>query len=455
MSSVKERNGYRTFLVLWSSQSLPVIGSTLVFYTMVLWLTQSVFGDPSQQVELTRAISALSLSFSLPAVFLAPVVGSIVDRYSRRNVMLSANICGIVISLTITLGMLRGALSLPLLFMLVGLFSLGTAFHNAALDASTIMLVPKKQLPRANGLMQTTWALSAILAPPLATLLVTLPALVQQGVSIGFLKGFGQLETGTPIALSFVILTLVLAVIPLPFLFVPSPARNRDKDTQPNKESMFAELKVGFSFIWQRKPLLWLLALFALTNFAASPLEIFRPIILRFNLAENYTSHGYTFETALALLGSLQGIGLLAGGVFVSVWGGLKSKPVYGVLVPMILQGIVIAIFGLSSAFYLSAAMIVLLSASIPMMNVHSQAIWQSQTPPELQGRVFAFRRVIAQFTGPMGTAFAGWAGGIIEPATILTIFGLGLAVIAVSQFFAKSIIHSPGLEPGVRVRIE
>lgn len=451
MNTFKEKKGYRTFLILWASQSLPVIGSTLVFYTMVLWLTQSVFGDPSQQVELTRAISALSLSFSLPAVFLAPFVGSIVDRYSRRNVMLIANVCGIAIATSIALGMLRGVLSLPILFVLVGLFSLGSAFHNAALDASTIMLVPKKQLPRANGLMQTTWALSAIVAPPLATLLVTLPALAQQG-HIDFLKGLAQFETGTPIALSFVILTLLLAVVPLPFLLVPSPGKKRAHSGESSKESMLDELKVGFSFIWQRKPLLWLLGLFALTNFATSPLEIFKPIILRFNLAENYAAHGYTFETALALLGSFQGIGLLAGGIIVSIWGGLKSKPVYGVLAPMILMGVIIAVFGMSSVFYVSAAMIVLLSALLPMMNVHSQAIWQSQTPPELQGRVFAFRRVIAQFTGPLGTAFAGWAGGIIEPATILVFLGFGLAFITVSQFFAKSLIHSPGLDHGSRV---
>ena len=40
-----------------------------------------------------------------------------------------------------------------------------------------------------------------------------------------------------------------------------------------------------------------------------------------------------------------------------------------------------------------------------PISNVHSQAIWQTQTPRELQGRVFSVRRLIAQFTSPLGVA--------------------------------------------------
>lgn len=446
MKTGKANNGYGTFLVLWASQSLTVIGSSIAFFAMVLWLTQSVFADPSQQVELTRAVSLLSLSFSLPVLLAAPLVGSIVDRCSRRNVMLVANIFSIVISITMTLGMLFGTLSLSLLFVLVAGLSVGTALHNAALDASTIMLVPKQQLPRANGLMQTTWALSSIVAPPLAAILIALPALVRQG-NIGFLQGFGQLEIGTPIALPFVVLALTLAVIPLPFLLIPSPSRNGASAAKFSAASMLSELKVGFSFIWQRKPLLWLLLLFAAANFTSAPLEVFKPIILRFSLADSYAAHGYTFETALAFLGSLQGIGLLAGGVIVSVWGGLKSKHVHGVIVPLALQGIVIATFGMSSSIYLSAGMIVLLSASIPLMNVHSQAIWQTQTPPELQGRVFAFRRVIAQFTGPMGTALAGWAGGIFEPGAILALLGCALVLFAVSQFFSKSLLKFSELD--------
>ena len=54
----------------------------------------------------------------------------------------------------------------------------------------------------------------------------------------------------------------------------------------------------------------------------------------------------------------------------------------------------------------------------LPIINASSQAIWQSKTPPDMQGRVFAVRRMIAQFTVPIGDFSAGpLADKIFNPA--------------------------------------
>jgi DHA3 family macrolide efflux protein-like MFS transporter len=76
------------------------------------------------------------------------------------------------------------------------------------------------------------------------------------------------------------------------------------------------------------------------------------------------------------------------------------------------------------------------------VMNVHSQAIWQAQTPRELQGRVFAVRRLIAQFTWPVGTALAGAFGGFINPAWVFTILGLIAAVFTAAQLFNPGLLQ-------------
>ncbi|MES4787386.1 MAG: MFS transporter, partial [Nitrospiraceae bacterium] len=57
---------------------------------------------------------------------------------------------------------------------------------------------------------------------------------------------------------------------------------------------------------------------------------------------------GFTFETALALLGTTMGLGGLAGGVLISAWGGLKRKRVYGVVIPMLILGLTQIVYGLS-----------------------------------------------------------------------------------------------------------
>jgi len=75
-------------------------------------------------------------------------------------------------------------------------------------------------------------------------------------------------------------------------------------------------------------------------------------------------------------------------------------------------------------------------------MNAHSQAIWQIQTPRELQGRVFSVRRLIAQFTSPLGVALAGWVGGQFDPGLVIAILGIMLLIFSTAQLFNRSLLR-------------
>jgi hypothetical protein len=95
----------------------------------------------------------------------------------------------------------------------------------------------------------------------------------------------------------------------------------------------------------------------------------------------------------------------------------------------MIVGSVAQIVFGMSRLLYLTAGMAFINSAMLPILNAHSQAIWQTQTPRELQGRVFAVRRVIAQCTWPLSTALAGVAGGLFDPGLVLAALG-GISVL-------------------------
>jgi hypothetical protein len=71
-----------------------------------------------------------------------------------------------------------------------------------------------------------------------------------------------------------------------------------------------------------------------------------------------------------------------------------------------------------------------------PILNAHSQTIWQTQTPRELQGRVFSVRRLIAQCTSPLGTVLAGIFSGLLNPGMVMGVMGLVLAVFCLGQMF-------------------
>jgi hypothetical protein len=78
----------------------------------------------------------------------------------------------------------------------------------------------------------------------------------------------------------------------------------------------------------------------------------------------------------------------------------------------------------------------------LPMMNAHSQAIWQAQTPYELQGRVFAVRRLIAQFSWPLSTLLAGLVGGLFNPGTVVSVLGGILFLFCVGQMFNPYVLR-------------
>jgi hypothetical protein len=69
-------------------------------------------------------------------------------------------------------------------------------------------------------------------------------------------------------------------------------------------------------------------------------------------------------------------------------------------------------------------------------MNAHSQTIWQTQVPRHLQGRVFSVRRVIAQFTAPIGIMMGGIAGAELNPGWILAVLGALVSAFCIGQLF-------------------
>ncbi len=438
MSYQPPPNGFRTFLIVWATQSVSVFGSALTFFAMTIWLMQVLYPRPEQKPELGLALSAMSLAFALPTVFGAPIAGAWADRHDRKRTMMAMDFASGIVALVMAILLMTQAMQLWMLIVLTLLYSSFGAFHGSAFDTSYAMLVPEPQLPRANGMMQTMWSLSGILSPAIAAGIISLPALGRQGLIPGGLgAALGRFTDGTSLAISADAATFFFASAALLFLFIPSPKRT-DLQTQAAgpKKSFWEDVKEGGLFIWRRRPMLWLLGTFTVGNLVSAPNGIFIPLIVKFNLAADWTARGFTPETALALLSSIGGVGGVVGGILISVWGGLKRRRVYGVVVAMIIAGLAQVIYGFSGLLYLTAAMAFIDQGMIPIMNAHSQAIWQAQTPHELQGRVFAVRRVIAQFTWPLSTALAGWVAGLFNPGWVMGSLGVVLVLFCVAQLF-------------------
>ena len=444
MSYQAPPNGWRTFLIVWATQSVSAFGSALTFFAINILLTQTIYPLPEQKPQLSAALAALGLAWAIPAVFGGLLAGTWADRHDRKRTMMAMDFVSGCLSLLLASLVVAQGLQVWMLIAIQFLMATSGAFHGSAFDTSYAMIVPEDKLPRANGMIETIWSLSGILSPGIAATIIALPDLARQGVIRGALgASLGRLTNGTALAMMIDAVTFFLAAATLIFLFIPSPKRTDLVGTDGRaRKSFWADVAEGALYIWRRRPLLWLLGTFTVANFVSTPMGVFQPLLVKFNLAADWTARGFTYPTALALLGTVASIGGVVGGLFISAWGGLKRRRVYGVVVAMIVGGVAQIAFGLSPWLYVSAAVIFFVDAMIPIMNAHSQTIWQTQTPRELQGRVFAVRRLIACVMIPVSTVMAGWAGGAFDPGAAIAVLGGILVIFCIGQLFNPQLLR-------------
>ena len=410
--------GFQTFLTLWASQGVSALGSAAAWFSLTIYLAQTLYPLPSQRPELAVGLALLGISGGLPALVAVPLAGIWADRADRRRTMLACDLLSGLLALVTAFLMLRGLLPLWGLLTVSVLTSLLGSFHGSAFDTSYGLLVGPEQLPRANGMMQTLWSLSGLLAPGLAALLIAASGGVPLSLAID--------------GLSFWVAAAVLWRLRFP----KPPAPEQAPVARPFRE----DLTFGWRYILGRPPLLMLLLTFAAVNFSWSPLQVFDTLLLKGQLAPDLRAHGLGFASGLALFSTLSAVGGLAGGLLVSAWGGLKRRRVLGVLIPVLLGSLALMTLGLSVSLWTAAASLLVLFFTGPVMNAHSQAIWQAQVPAGMQGRVFSVRRLIAQFTSPLSVALAGVL------ATRLPVGGLLLALAALVGAVALVQLLNPSL---------
>ena len=318
--------------------------------------------------------AAIAFFGALPGLLAAPLAGVLVDRWDRRQVMLWANLGSGLRTLAVAGLLWADRLEVWQIYVAVAVASVFRTFHLPAYIAATTLLVPKKHLARASGMTQFGQAAAETLAPFLAGLLVTLVGVA--GVLVIDFATF-----------LFAVVALALVRIPRP----PASAAGRQR------RPMAQEAAYGWRFIRERQGLRGLLVYFALLNLVLSMVSVLIvPLVL--SVADAAT---------LGRVLSVSSAGLLAGSIVMTVTGGPRRR-IHGVLGFGLLFSAGLALAGLRPAPWTIAAGLFLAMFGAPVINGASQAIWQVKVPPDVQGRVFAVRRMLAQVTAPLGHLVAG-----------------------------------------------
>lgn len=355
----------KTFFIIWGGQLISMLGSGLTQFAMGVWIYD--------QTRQATPFAITVLLGTIPRILLLAVAGSIADRFNRRKIMIAADTLSAVLTLAIFILFSAGGLQLWHIYLISMLSSVLSAFQEPAYTASISMIVPKEKLGSANGMAQMGQALSSVLTPVLAGALF---------VAIG-LNGI--------ILIDFV--TFLFAVGALLLVHIPQP----DRAPEHKDKNIWQDMQFGWSYLNERKGLLGLLLYYAMVNFLLN----WSAVLLIPMVLSRYTAD------VLGLIQTVMGVGMLAGSIIMSAWGGAKHRiPAAIGFIILGVSGFVIA--GLQPNPWFIGAGIFLLMFTIPLASGNSQVVFQTKVPREIQGRVFSVRSTISQSMMPLAFLVAG-----------------------------------------------
>ncbi|MCJ7696530.1 MAG: MFS transporter [Anaerolineaceae bacterium] len=378
--TLKKPEGMKAFTLIWIGQLVSLVGSSMTNFAVGIWAWE--------KTGQATPLALVGFFAFTPLILFTPIAGVLVDRWNRKLVMALSDLAAGFTTVIMIVLLFANSLEIWHLYVIVAISGIFGAFQWPAYSASISLMIPKEQYTRASGMISLAETGSQIFAPILAAILIA---------KIG-ITGIFIID----------LVTLVIALIMLLIVNVPNPVKKGT--SEESKGSFFAELAYGFNYLFSRASLLGLQLVFFFGNFfAAIAYSLIAPMVLARSAGD---------ATILGTVQSAGAIGGLLGSIALTAWGGPKKK-ILGVLIGWILTGILgISLFGATGLLPVWIVANFLGMLVNPVLNGSNQAIWQSKVAPDVQGRVFSVRRLIAQVTTPLSMLIAGpLADKVMEPA--------------------------------------
>lgn len=360
--------GMHAFTIIWMGQVVSLIGTALFSFAIGIWLYQ--------QTGLATTITTMIFFSNIPRIVLSPFAGALVDRWDRKLTLMLSDLASGITTIVILFLMMSGTLQTWELYVLMAISSAFESFHFPAFSSSISQLVEKRHFARTSAMMSLAEEGSRVLAPILAAALI---------VTIK-LEGIILIDI-----ISFLVAIGTLLLVP-----IPQPVRSAT-DSKAGA-GILHDAGYGFRYIFSNPSLLGLQLNFIMVNLLAVSTVLRTPMIL---------ARTGNDEVSLGIVSSVTAIGGVAGGLAMSIWGGPRRR-IHGVFGGLILVNIGRAIMGLGQDVYVWSITGFFVLFFIAVCNASNQAIWQSKTPVEVQGRVFAARRVTGQLSFPLAGLIAG-----------------------------------------------
>jgi MFS family permease len=398
------------FRYYWLARLTTTIGQ-MAMVIVIGWQVYDIARRTMSMGDAAFQLGLVGLVQFVPLFLLTPVSGWVADRLDRRHVARAVILLELLCALILFGATWSRAISLPILFSVAALLGVARAFAGPALGALAPNLVPRELLPRAIALSSTGWQAGAIIGP-----------------AVG---GFAYDQAAhLPYAISMALFGFAATCL---FLIGPVP---RSK-IEPGKP--LQRMAEGLRYIGHNRLVLGAITLdlFAvLLGGVTAMLPLYARDIL------NVGAQG------LGPLRAAPALGATLTAIFFSIYP-IKTNVGVKMLAAVVVFGAATAIFGASTWFPLSLAMLAILGAA-DMFSVYiRQSLIQLHTPDEMRGRVAAASTLAISASNELGEARSGFAAALVGP--IVATVGGGVAAVIVTLLWSwlfPELRHARTFEP-------
>lgn len=391
-------NELKTFLILWSTQSLSGLGSAMTNFALTLWLYRET-GSALQT-------ALLSICSYAPYVMMSIFAGTLSDRWDKKKVMLICDTLAACCTLAVLFLLKTDRLAPVHMYVLNAINGLMNTVQQPAGDVAMTLITPKKHYQRTSGLRSFSSSLVTILNPMLATALFAIAGM--DAVIFIDLATF---------AAAFVTLLL--------FVEIPPVAERRDSRagaqttraaqitgqgaaeaespgtagcTEP--ESFLAAARTGLIWLRRNSLILVLILFLAGVNLVASAFDAVLPALILPRKGGG--------EAVLGIVSSCAGLATLAGSLIVMALPAPRNRirVIYlTMLFSLSTENFLLAFTG-SPLWWCLGQIIGWLP--VPIMSANLDVILRTTIPAKMQGRVYSCRNTLQFFTIPVGFFLGG-----------------------------------------------
>lgn len=400
----------KTFMILWSTQSLSQLGSTMTNFALTLWLYQKT-GSALQT-------ALLSICSYAPYVVLSIFAGALSDRWDKKRTMLVCDTLAACCSVAVFILLKTDHLMPVHLYLLNAVNGLMNTVQQPAGDVAMTLITPKEYYQKTSGLRSLSNSVITILNPVLATAVFAFAGL--EAVIYTDLATFG------------VAFCSLLFLVKIPDI----------SGETSEKESFWQAVKTGLAYLEKNRLILWLILFLAGVNLVASAFDAVLPayVLPRANGGEK----------VLGAVTSCAGIAMLVGSLITTLLPAPKNRirVIYiTMLISLGTENFVLA-FSRTPLVWCAAQIIGWLL--VPVMSANLDVILRTTIPVDMQGRVYSCRNTLQFFTIPVGFFFGGlFVDALCEPmmaaapaeGILRTFFGSGKGSGAAMMMFILGVV--------------